>query len=287
MNVLPPGNHFSLPPAESVQPPRVCKQPPPPPLPPTLAKEKADQQAIENAKGQAVTNISLESEEPQLSSTHYKNGNVTVQGFPAGNPPSIKEVLEIAFPLAKDVKIVGSNHEHPFNTYQLEVDGKPYIASFLYGGFMPSDRFDIQPGKSTMPMQPYQDHGPAQQPATPQIELAKPELLEQEPAIKEHNQILIPRSKPVNREPDLKVEKHPDGGKTVYFKPGEQPSLTDVMESAFPNAKEVKLLSSSHLRPFDSYKLLVDGKPYTASFLWGGIVSSHQYNIFPGHDKNY
>ena len=63
-------------------------------------------------------------------------------------------MLETAFPFAKDIKVLGSNHQRPFDTYALEVDEKPFTASFLYGGFMPSDSFQIKPGKSDLPMEP-------------------------------------------------------------------------------------------------------------------------------------
>lgn len=83
----------------------------------------------------------------------------------------------------------------------------------------------------------------------------------------------------------FKLERHPDGGATVHFPRGQSPSVLSVVGEMFPNAKEVKILNVDSTHPFLKTNFEVDGKPYHADLLTGGIVASSSMEIRPGFFK--
>jgi hypothetical protein len=280
MNVKPPVSPASPPvtPADTVV--AIAKPEKNPLVKPDVllqsAQDNKDKNKIDTAKGQAKPHIQFEPDYP-LNSSHHPDGGITVQGFPAGNPPALKDILEIAFPFAKDVKVLGSNHQRPFDTYALEVDGKPFTASFLYGGIVASDSFQIKPGKSELPMEPTK---------TKEIKnkLEKAQIQVEDNTYKKYERIISTQPGNADRLDAPKVELKKNGGMRVNFEKG-RANLDDALRSAFPDAKDLRIVGSSHMRPFDSYHVMVDGKPFTAAFLWGGIVASNQFDIDPGHTK--
>ena len=223
-------------------------------------------------KGEAAPSLDLYSFDDPLKVQHHPDGSMIVTGFPAGAPPTLKSVLAAAFPEAKEIEVVSSSHMRPFDNYHVLVDGKPFTASFLFGGFLPSDQFAIEPGhKQGYGMTPYDQD---------------PEVLI-ETRIRKAPPILQVET---DKTPDfgLKAIPRADGGFVVKgFPYGKPPSVETVLKAAFPAANEIKVLSSEHGRPFDTYYVEVDGKEFTASFLYGGFLPSGQFDITPGHGRSF
>lgn len=234
---------------------------------PPQSPVSADQAAPSPANGVALPVISLGAESDCLNVENHKNGKIQVSGFPAGNPPPLDEILKSAFPDAKEIKVLGSDHSRPFDTHFIEVDGKPFTASFLYGGFAPSSQYNIVPGHQ---------HG-----------LSLPDAPVSGSKVKKPSPV-PPAPAEAAKAVELSVERSKNGGIVVKgFPPGNPPPVETILKAAFPDAKEIQVTSSSHQRPFDTYQVLVDGKPFTANFLYGGFMASDQYGIRPGHDPSH
>lgn len=218
--------------------------------------------------GEAAPVLSL-GEHEDLSVDYHKNGKIDVRGFQPGNPPPLRDILKAAFPNARQIDILHSEHMRPYSTSFVMVDGKPFTASFLTGGIIASGEYSILPGHTREHLTPDDlDHSETR-PGTARKPIALPEL---------------PLPQPVK----LRAERGNDGTIVVKgFSPGNPPPIEAVIKAAFPDAKQVEVTHSSHTHPFDSYELMIDGKPFSANFLFGGIRASDQFTIRPGHGGDF
>lgn len=248
-----------LPSVPKQQTPSLPRLPEPQPATPTLNPIDAKKPSS-LPQGGAAASLSLTG--PDLEVHKNPDGSRVITGFTPGDPPPIKEALQAAFPDARSIKVISSSHAHPFSINQVEVDGKPFTTSFLTNGFKASGQIVIKPG--------HQDHGDLA-PGTPIKQKPLPPLGP-----------ILDRPEPAPKQ-KLSAVHDPDGGVTVKgFAPGNPPDIETVIRTAFPDAKQIKLISSESRHPFSTDVVAVDGKLYTASFLTGGFRASDTYSIRPG-----
>lgn len=98
-------------------------------------------------KGEAVPHVPLHEDagDTPLKLEQHKDGSMSL-GFPRGHYPDTQTVLKTAFPNARHVETVKSDHQHPFSVDYVRVDGKPYTVSVLTGGFVAASNLQIYPG---------------------------------------------------------------------------------------------------------------------------------------------
>ncbi|MGV3525344.1 MAG: hypothetical protein ACO1RX_14025 [Candidatus Sericytochromatia bacterium] len=96
-------------------------------------------------KGEATPHVPLHEDTPPLKVDQHKDGSLTLH-FPRGHYPETQTALQAAFPDARQIETVKSDHQHPFSVDYVRVDGKPYTVSVLTGGFVAASALQIYPG---------------------------------------------------------------------------------------------------------------------------------------------